>query len=71
MLTYAHVCSRMLTYAHVWLTYAHVWLTYSDVCSRMLPYAELADSESQSKELEAMLQALEASARMLTYAQVC
>jgi hypothetical protein len=42
MLTYAHVCSRMLTYAHVcsrMLTYAQGMLTCAHVCSRMLTYA--------------------------------
>jgi hypothetical protein len=54
MLTYADVCSRMLTYAHVcWPSVA--WkcsteantlisgrmLTYADVCWRMLTYADL------------------------------
>jgi hypothetical protein len=44
MLTYAHVCSRMLTYAHV--TYAYV--TYAHVCSRMLTYARGADDAAFS-----------------------
>jgi hypothetical protein len=35
MLTYAHVCSRMLTYADVCM------LSYADVCSRMLTCADV------------------------------
>jgi hypothetical protein len=44
MLTYAHVCSRMLTYApqdtRCWLASTARCL-YSDVCSRMLTYAHV------------------------------
>jgi hypothetical protein len=36
LLTYAHVCSRMLTRAHLVV----VLLTYAHVCSRMLTYAD-------------------------------
>ncbi len=35
MLTYAHVCSRMLTYGQVMVT------VFADVCSRMLTYAHV------------------------------
>jgi hypothetical protein len=58
---YAHVCSRMLTYAHVayahvcsrMLTYAHVcsrsvcsrMLTYAHVCSRMRGVAETTSAK--------------------------
>jgi hypothetical protein len=46
MLTYAHVCSRMLTYAKaravcIVLTFVGMrLLTYAHVCSRMLTYAD-------------------------------
>jgi hypothetical protein len=45
--TYAHVCSRMLTYAGRMLTYADMLCakragqTYAHVCSRMLTYADV------------------------------
>ncbi len=78
MLTHAHVCSRMLTYAHVvyrgiqgctrgaWaLTYAHAcsrMLAYAHVCSRMLTYARVCSR---------MLTHARVCSRMLTYAHVC
>ena len=76
MLTYAHGCSRMLTYADVrWrtltcmltciLTYSDVFwrmLTCPDVCWRMLAYADVCWR---------MRTYADVSWRMRTYADVC
>ena len=43
MLTYAHVCSRMLAYDH------ECSLTYARVCSRMLTYARVCSRMVRSR----------------------
>jgi hypothetical protein len=56
MLTYADVCSRVLTNAHV--------------CSRMLTYAGVTYEQGEEGE-ESAVEESDVCSRMLTYAHVC
>ena len=75
---YAHVCSRMLTYAHGMPNYVCSLLVYvllclrayAHACSRMLTYAHVCSPSMQPPRLRAPLPRRVCS-RMLTYAAAC
>jgi hypothetical protein len=72
---YAHVCSRMLTYAHV----CRVWSTDTSISGSMLTYVTYAHVRSRMvyryiyirQYADDVFDVCDVCSRMLTYAHVC